>query len=458
MEQESDGLRQRAGRQEDKEVESHLRDTQGLQDQEKDLGDVSESWSSVLVQVTPPYLCAGLGMVGAGLVLDSVQYWSVFKTLPELFIMVPALIGLKGNLEMTLASRLSTHANLGDLDTMEQTVVMGSANLALIQVQGVVVGALASVIAMLMAWLGDWEKVDMAKALLMCASSVVTASLASFILGIVMVIVIAMSRRFSVNPDNVATPIAAALGDLVTLSLLAFVANFFNNSGALMAVIILLGYVVVTPFCFKRAKNNVDTCDILYNGWTPVLSAMVISSMGGKILNNVISKFPDIAVFQPVINGVAGNLVGIQASRISTELHRTSKLGKLPKDITTCNLINPFFTFSISCCSFSPMMSNNAVAAGVLLLLVVPGHLVFNLAIGISQGFHILSPVFLIMYLLAALLQVGSLLHIANMMVHRMWSHGINPDNSAIPYLTALGDLMGGAFLAAVFQIVHWVD
>ena len=62
-------------------------------------------------------------MVGAGLVLDSVQYWAVFRSLPELFIMVtiimimiiiimmiiivqvPALIGLKGNLEMTLASR-----------------------------------------------------------------------------------------------------------------------------------------------------------------------------------------------------------------------------------------------------------------------------------------------------------------------------------------------------------------
>ena len=57
------------------------------------------------IQVTPPYLCAGLGMVGAGLVLDAVQYWPVFRRLPELFIMVPALIGLKGNLEMTLASR-----------------------------------------------------------------------------------------------------------------------------------------------------------------------------------------------------------------------------------------------------------------------------------------------------------------------------------------------------------------
>ena len=70
-------------------------------------------------------------------------------------------------------------------------MVMGSANLALIQVQGVVVGALASVIAMLMAWLVDLDRVDMSRGLIMCASSVITASAASFILGIVMVIVIA---------------------------------------------------------------------------------------------------------------------------------------------------------------------------------------------------------------------------------------------------------------------------
>lgn len=454
MEKESDGLRKRTRKEEEEEADMVLPKKHGP----KEKKDKSESWLSVLVQVTPPYLCAGLGMVAAGLVLDSVQYWPVFQTLPELFIMVPALIGLKGNLEMTLASRLSTHANLGDLDTLEQTMVMGSANLALIQVQGVVVGALASVIAMLMAWLVDLDRVDMERGLIMCASSVVTASAASFILGIVMVIVIAMSRRYSVNPDNVATPIAAALGDLVTLSLLAFVATFLNNYGAFVAIVILFGYIIITPFCFDKAKKNVHTSDILYNGWTPVLSAMVISSMGGKILNNVIMKFPDIAVFQPVINGVAGNLVGIQASRISTELHKTAKLGKLPEDITTCNLLNPLSTFSITCCSFSTMMSNNATAAGVLLFLVVPGHLVFNFAIGMSQGFGVITPFFLVLYLFAAVFQVASLLHIANIMVHSMWSRGVNPDNSAIPYLTAFGDLMGGAFLATVFQIVDWTQ
>ena len=36
------------------------------------------------------------------------QHWAVFKEVSEVFILVPALLGLKGNLEMTLASRMST--------------------------------------------------------------------------------------------------------------------------------------------------------------------------------------------------------------------------------------------------------------------------------------------------------------------------------------------------------------
>lgn len=48
---------------------------------------------------------------------SSLQHWPVFKEVTEVFILVPALLGLKGNLEMTLASRLSTavrHAPLTD--------------------------------------------------------------------------------------------------------------------------------------------------------------------------------------------------------------------------------------------------------------------------------------------------------------------------------------------------------
>lgn len=43
--------------------------------------------------------------------------------------------------------------------------------------------------------------------------------------GLVMIGVIIGSRKVGINPDNVATPIAASLGDLITLSLLAGVSS-----------------------------------------------------------------------------------------------------------------------------------------------------------------------------------------------------------------------------------------
>lgn len=48
---------------------------------------------------------------------------------------------------------------------------------------------------------------DFGHAALLCASSLTTASLASFILGGIMILVVLVSRRYNVNPDNVSTPV-----------------------------------------------------------------------------------------------------------------------------------------------------------------------------------------------------------------------------------------------------------
>lgn len=61
-----------------------------------------------MIQVFVPFLIAGFGTVGAGLVLDDVQHWEVFRKISEVFILVPALLGLKGNLEMTVLMGQST--------------------------------------------------------------------------------------------------------------------------------------------------------------------------------------------------------------------------------------------------------------------------------------------------------------------------------------------------------------
>lgn len=130
---------------------------------------------------------------------------------------------------MTLASRLSTQANLGHMDTKNQQRSLIIGNLALIQCQAMVVGMLASIAAVILGWIPK-AHFDIHHGLLLCASSLVTASVASFILGVIMVAVILLSRRMNIDPDNVATPIAASLGDLTTLALLSWISSVLYNS------------------------------------------------------------------------------------------------------------------------------------------------------------------------------------------------------------------------------------
>lgn len=46
------------------------------------------------------------------------------------------------------------------------------------------------------------------------------------------------------------------------------------------------------------------------------------------------------------------------------------------------------------------------------------------------------------------------MLYVANFIVHWLWSRGNDPDNYSIPYLTAIGDLLGGLLLVAAFSLL----
>ena len=53
-----------------------------------------------------------------------------------------------------------------------------------------------------------------------------------------------------------------------------------------------------------------------------------MDSLGGLILDCTVSQFKGFAIYSPVINGVGGNLVAVQASRLSTSLHQVSIPGQ----------------------------------------------------------------------------------------------------------------------------------
>ncbi|KAG7198276.1 hypothetical protein KM043_005679 [Ampulex compressa] len=402
---------------------------------------------SISIQMSIPFLLAGFGMVAASLLLDLVQHWPVYQMVSEVYILVPALLGLKGNLEMTLASRLSTQANLGHMDTKKQQWTLIVGNLALIQCQAMVVGLLASLAAVILGWVPE-AHFDIHHGFLLCASALVTASVASFLLGLVMVAVILLSRHMNINPDNVATPIAASLGDLTTLALLSWIASLLYDAieyAPWIAPTLIVFFILATPIWGNIAARNPFTKEVLDYGWTPVISAMLISSIGGLILDYTISSYKGIAVFQLVINGVGGNLVAVQASRISTSLHKECYTGIEEMLVAS---INPFYTFFAK--------GGHARTARVLLLMVIPGHLTFSYTISYLQAGHTsFTPIFIIVYLAAAMLQVILLLYIAQLMVVWMWTRGMDPDSSAIPYLTAAGDLIGTALLGIAFHILY---
>ncbi|NWX03872.1 S41A1 protein, partial [Caloenas nicobarica] len=411
---------------------------------------LKETSFSIGLQVLFPFLLAGFGTVAAGMVLDIVQHWDVFKYVTEIFILVPALLGLKGNLEMTLASRLSTAANIGQMDTPKDLWRMITGNMALIQVQATVVGFLAAITAVVFGWILNGH-FNIVHALLLCASSVATAFIASLVLGLIMIGVIVGSRKMGINPDNVSTPIAASLGDLVTLALLSGISWGLYKETEIKAYLnplVCVCFAAVLPIWVVITKKNEATREVLYSGWHPVVMAMGISSIGGLILDKMVTNpnFAGMAVFTPVINGVGGNLVAVQASRISTYLHMSGMPGessetaprKCPSPCTT------FFSSDV-----------NSRSARVLLLLVVPGHLIFLYTINSLQGGHTtLTLIFIVFYMMAALLQVLILLYVADWMVHWIWSRDLDPDNYCIPYLTALGDLFGTGLLAFSFYIL----
>uniref|UniRef100_A0A1I7VDQ7 MgtE domain-containing protein n=1 Tax=Loa loa TaxID=7209 RepID=A0A1I7VDQ7_LOALO len=266
---------------------------------------------SVLKQTLLPFFIAGLGQICIGLFFERAQHWWYFLYVPETFILVPALLGLKGNLEITYASRFCTLSNAGKANKTDEIFFIARFNLCLIEVQAIVLSFFAALLSSAISLINCNFK--QSHAIVVLSSGIYTASLSSFFVGFLMITIVVSTRRYGIDPDNIAAPLTATSSDFITL-------------------------IMLEP----------RTRLILRDSWFAVTAAIVVGCCSGLLLQSAIVVFPGIAALHPLITGLAGNRVSVQSSRLATALHLSEySLGKFPAGTTIWTFVNPLRFFCL---------------------------------------------------------------------------------------------------------------
>ncbi|KAJ3216339.1 hypothetical protein HK099_005908 [Clydaea vesicula] len=307
--------------------------------------------NQILIEVLPSILLSLGGLIMAGELLSLIESWKIFEKINELFILVPILLGLKGNLEMTLAARLATLANLGYLDRhaspLSETVTKTKntycfgyfsedqwkilfGNFAVLQIQSIIVGLFA----------GSWGWVlggcrhGVGHLAIIVSSAIFCFVVSSMFLSILMYWMVMTCRKFKCDPDNVAIPVAASFGDFAVILMLAVCGKMFEafeKYNDLISYFLIGLNLIGLILWIKPVRGNSYVKKVLSEGCISMILSVLLSSVAGVILARSIVEFQTMALLVPVLNGLTGNIASIYASRFSTSLHlkENSKVDKV---------------------------------------------------------------------------------------------------------------------------------
>lgn len=118
---------------------------------------------------------------------------------------------------------------MGFLDSSGNRNEILKGNFYLLQLQAIAVGLFSGFISWMMGSFVHESTNTFSESTLVVATAVMTSSFSSILMGLLMACLILLSHWLSIDPDNIATPIAASIGDLVSLVFLAFFASFLSK-------------------------------------------------------------------------------------------------------------------------------------------------------------------------------------------------------------------------------------
>lgn len=369
--------------------------------------------------------CAGSFL--AGLTLGSIE--DTLERLPGLLVLVPAAIGMRGNIFGALGSRLGTAIRTG---TFELSRRPRSGHLGTVVGQNVAAAVVLSLtISLLLAVLAKAVSIGFGlpgtiSVVDFIVISVVGGALSSVVVLVITVAVAGASVRRGWDLDNVAAPIVTAAGDVATLPALFGASYLVGIRGVTVAIGLLCALAGVGALVVAVRSRRLILRRILAESIPVLALAGLVDVLAGITIEKRLDDFlayPALLILIPPFLEASGALGGILSSRVATKLH----LG----------LLEP------------SRFSLRPVAEDVLLIVVyaVP---VF-LLVGISADLASLvtgraSPG--VLEMIGVALLAGALVTVAAVVVAyygatAAFRFGLDPDNFGIPVVTSSLDFFG---------------
>ena len=264
-------------------------------------------------------ICSAADLV-AGLTLGRVTH--TLDALPGLLVLVPAAIGLRGNIVGALGSRLGTAIHSGTFSlSRRRDTVLGQNVLASLALSLGVSAALALLARTVAIAFGLGKTISVADFMVI---SVIGGALASVIVLLLTVGVAAAAVRFGWDMDNAAGPVVTAAGDLVTLPSLVFATNLVSIRVVTPVSATVIGVLSLIAL-IGAGRSHYDALRRIVRESTPVLlGAATLSIVAGLTLEKRLAgfrRYPALLVLVPPLLSLTGAVAEIVASRISSKLH-----------------------------------------------------------------------------------------------------------------------------------------
>lgn len=176
-------------------------------------------FSRIIRESLPVLLLCVVGGIAAGLILESLV--DEFSRIPGLIIIIPALLGMRGNISGVLSSRLTSALHLGliepELKWREPLKGNIYAALFLNIVLSLILGITAHFTNVAV---GDGETANFLQLTLI---TLLAGTSAGAILSFLAVGIAVYTYSSGYDPDNVVSPLLSTVGDLITVLCLLFV-------------------------------------------------------------------------------------------------------------------------------------------------------------------------------------------------------------------------------------------